>query len=96
MKPLLLTISGYLLIIVFIIFTIIFPVSLDSGAWYDWLSRMMLVLALILNIAGFLWSVICLMKKRKLAVNILACLLSLVFIIVSCSIISVISITVAN
>lgn len=96
MKPLLLTISGYLLIIVFIIFTMMFPVSLDSGAWYDWLSRVMLVLALILNIAGFLWSVICLIKKRKLAVNVLACLLSLIFMIVLYSMISVESITVAN
>lgn len=54
MKPLILTISGYFLIIIFIIFTLVFPVSLDSDAWYDWISWMMLILSLILNILCFL------------------------------------------
>ena len=57
MKPLILTISGYFLIIIFIIFTLVFPVSLDSDAWYDWISWMMLILSLILNILCFFISV---------------------------------------
>lgn len=37
MKPLILTISGYLLIITFIIFALLLSISLDASLWYDWI-----------------------------------------------------------
>ena len=89
MKPLILTISGYFLVIIFIIFTLVFPVSLDSNAWYDWISWAMLILSLILNILCFFISIYYLIKKRKIWTNIIACLLSIVFMIIAFSLVSI-------
>ena len=77
MKPLILTISGYFLIIIFIIFTLVFPVSLDSDAWYDWISWMMLILSLILNILCFFISVFYIINKNITWANIIAFIISI-------------------
>ena len=96
MKPLILTISGYFLVIIFIIFTLVFPVSLDSNAWYDWISWMMLILSLILNILCFFISIYYLIKKRKIWTNIIACLLSIVFMIIAFSLVSIETVIIIN
>lgn len=104
MKPLILTISGYFLVIIFIIFTLVFPVSLDSNAWYDWISWAMLILSLILNILCFFISIYYLIKKRKIWTNIIACiwtniiacLLSIVFMIIAFSLVSIETVIIIN
>lgn len=96
MKPLILTISGYFLIIIFIIFTLVFPVSLDSDAWYDWISWMMLILSLILNILCFFISVFYIKNKRRTWANIIACILSIVFMIIAFSLVSIETVIVVN
>ena len=96
MKPLILTISGYFLIIIFIIFTLVFPVSLDSDAWYDWISWMMLILSLILNILCFFISVFYIKNKRRTWANMIACILSIVFMIIAFSLVSIETVIVVN
>lgn len=96
MNPLILTISGYFLIIIFIIFTLVFPVSLDSDAWYDWISWIMLILSLILNILCFFISVIYIINKRRIWANIIACILSIVFMIIAFSLVSIKTVIVVN
>lgn len=96
MKPLILTISGYFLIIIFIIFSLLFPVSLDSDAWYDWVSWIILILSLILNISCFLMSIYYMIKKNKIWINIIACILSVIFMIIAFSTVSVETVIIAN
>lgn len=96
MKPLILTILGYSLIIIFIIFTLLFPVSLDSDVWYNWTSWIILIFSFILNMLCFFISVFHIIKKRKIWVNIIACILSAIFIIIAFSIVSIESAVIAN
>ena len=83
MKPLILTISGYLLIIIFIIFALLLSISLDSSLWYDWIARMILILSVILNILCFFMSISLILKRYKILMNILALILSITFIVIS-------------
>lgn len=83
MKPLILTISGYLLIITFIIFALLLSISLDASLWYDWIARVILILLVILNILCVFMSISLILKRHKILMNILALILSITFIVIS-------------
>lgn len=89
MIPLILTILGYLMIPAFLIFCSVYPVTLDTNAWYDSTAWMMLVLSFVLNILCFFISILYIIKKYKIWLSITALIFSIIYIIVVFSTVSI-------